>query len=106
MPKVLIKLAFRNHISQQYILFIVGYLIFFLLQECCKWSAQNPGKIPDPWYKLKFRPKEKPVKIKKEKKEKELTKKQKEKLEKLEKVKNIHVSIFFSTQQFCKANHW
>ena len=54
-----------------------------LFQECCKWSAQNPGKIPDPWYKLKFRPKEKPVKIKKEKKEKELTKKQKEKLEKV-----------------------
>ena len=55
-------------------------------QECCKWSAQNPGKTPDPWYKLKFRPKPvkpKPVKEKKEKKEKELTKKQKEKLEKV-----------------------
>ena len=58
-------------------------MIYVLFQECCKWSAQNPGKIPDPWYKLKFRPKEKPVKIKKEKKEKELTKKQKEKLEKV-----------------------
>ena len=62
-------------------------ILFF--QECCKWSAQNPGKIPDPWYKLKFRPKEKPVKIKKEKKEKELTKKQKEKLEKVKRIKEI-----------------
>ena len=58
-------------------------LLLFSVQECCKWSAQNPGKVPDPRYKLKFRPKEKPVKIKKEKKEKELTKKQKEKLEKV-----------------------
>ena len=66
--------------------FVCISLIFFF-QECCKWSAQNPGKIPDPWYKLKFRPKEKPVKIKKEKKEKELTKKQKEKLEKVKRLK-------------------
>ena len=58
-------------------------LLLFSVQECCKWSAQNPGKVPDPRFKLKFRPKEKPVKIKKEKKEKELTKKQKEKLEKV-----------------------
>ena len=58
-------------------------IIIISAQECCKWSAQNPGKVPDPRYKLKFRPKEKPVKIKKEKKEKELTKKQKEKLEKV-----------------------
>ena len=58
-------------------------MLILIFQECCKWSAQNPGKVPDPRYKLKFRPKEKPVKIKKEKKEKELTKKQKEKLEKV-----------------------
>merc|ERR1719422_2250366 len=53
---------------------------YTVLEECCKWSAQNPGKVPDPWYKLNFRPKPIPVK---EKKEKELTKKQKEKLEKV-----------------------
>ena len=69
-------------------------LIFSVFQDVCKWSAQNLGKTPDPWYKLKFRPKEVKVKIKKEviKKEKppkELTKKQKEKLEK--------VSIFWNT---------
>ena len=67
-------------------------------QECCKWSAQNPGKTPDPWYKLKFRPKPvkpKPVKEKKEKKEKELTKKQKEKLEKV-KVLFSYIAIFTS----------
>ena len=63
--------------------------VYFLFQECCKWSAQNPGKVPDPWYKLNFRPKPLPPKPKpkpkpvKEKKEKELTKKQKEKLEKV-----------------------
>merc|ERR1712154_648163 len=28
---------------------------YTVLEECCKWSAQNPGKTPDPWYKLKFR---------------------------------------------------
>ena len=70
-------------------------LLLFSVQECCKWSAQNPGKVPDPRYKLKFRPKEKPVKIKKEKKEKELTKKQKEKLEKVNTMRSLLLTQLF-----------
>ena len=73
-------------------------LLLFSVQECCKWSAQNPGKVPDPRYKLKFRPKEKPVKIKKEKKEKELTKKQKEKLEKVNTVRSLLTQLFYITE--------
>ena len=39
-------------------------------QECAKWIREY-GKYPDPWYKLKFKPKEpKPEKKPKEKKEK------------------------------------
>jgi hypothetical protein len=40
-----------------------------MFQECAKWIREY-GKLPDPWYKLKFKPKEKPVKKKKEPKEK------------------------------------
>merc|ERR1719447_875636 len=51
------------------------------VEECAKWIREY-GKYPDPWYKLKFKPKEpKPEKKPKEKKEK------KEKVKKEPKVK-------------------
>jgi len=76
-----------------------------VLEDVCKWSAQNVGKHPDPWYKLKFRPKEKPVKVKKEKPVKELTEKQKKKLEKVSSSSNsekgyIVSNIYFNLKQF------
>ena len=55
--------------------------LFISFQECAKWIREY-GKYPDPWYKLKFKPKEpKPEKKPKEKKEK------KEKVKKEPKVK-------------------
>jgi hypothetical protein len=43
-----------------------------------KWSSQNFGKYPDPWYKLRFKPPPDKKKKEKVKKVKEILKKEKE----------------------------
>jgi hypothetical protein len=43
-----------------------------------KWSSQNFGKYPDPWYKLRFKPPPEKKKKEKVKKVKEVIKKEKE----------------------------
>ena len=61
-----------------------------VLQECAKWIREY-GKYPDPWYKLKFKPKEpKPEKKPKEKKEKK---------EKMKKEPKMKVSL----DKLCRA---
>jgi hypothetical protein len=51
---------------------------FFYSQEMAKWSSQNFGKYPDPWYKLRFKPPPDKKKKEKVKKVKEILKKEKE----------------------------
>ena len=86
-----------------YIILIILQYQTLYFQDVCKWSAQNFGKHPDPWYKLKFRPKEVKVKIKKEKPVKELTEKQKKKLEK---VRNLHLNKSYIRKYLNLKEYW
>jgi hypothetical protein len=56
-----------------------------------KWSSQNFGKYPDPWYKLRFKPPPDKKKKEKVKKVKEILKKEKEE----PKVRRDYFSAFF-----------
>jgi hypothetical protein len=56
-----------------------------------KWSSQNFGKYPDPWYKLRFKPPPDKKKKEKVKKVKEILKKEKEE----PKVRWDYFSAFF-----------